>query len=616
MKPSTLIATTGQTEIEKEEVNAYIQTRSGRLLRMRSARSRLQERRHQKRQVLQDMSRPLKQWLIRHRDNPYPSKAEKISLALGSQMTLVQVSNWFANARRRLKNTVRSPGLSWKQRIRLYNSYASGNAESFSISSDDSIWDSDSDLNHEDGKTKDLLTNEQFYYKHEEHSYSAAVPRLSSSLTNVESGDHKNMRKRCHSAEKIVEATNKKRRQNDYEDSISSSSSSSNVIITIGKIKYPSMYFTKDEGHDFQTINEDQSVFFKCNNINERESGPLEKTLSDGTCPTYKENFMCTTTNANFPGKTTLEVTSQDDLQDTSRTNEVSEEVSLLNSTNNGYNQGGLFCHKEKNICNFSIFGNSTEESSCLSDVLITHKKMSDLGFEPSDIDRFQPNSKNHSPRYSNDASAKDKSRIRPYKRGNIVEKQITSSFSDEYGLTENQRPAWTNLLKQDMVNIENDDWYLENNTGYISNHAKYKTTILKRYLKDARSFAWETEEQDNQYELIESSHHNEIDEDISSHYLSTVDKSTSASRSTQNVGIHRKRKQIVSDSEDALSDSLRLIDSQDPLSCSLRLKKKLKRESERSIKCRELDAAEALTTLARGSDSTESNQPSSDDKR
>ncbi|KAI5608848.1 homeobox protein Mohawk, partial [Silurus asotus] len=115
-----------------------------------------------KRQALQDMARPLKQWLYKHRDNPYPTKTEKILLALGSHMTLVQkfgeknylsaltkyknftplvpsqVSNWFANARRRLKNTVRQPDLSWALRIKLYNKYVQGNAERLSISSEDS----------------------------------------------------------------------------------------------------------------------------------------------------------------------------------------------------------------------------------------------------------------------------------------------------------------------------------------------------------------------------------------------------------------------------------------------------------------------------------------------
>jgi len=40
------------------------------------------------------MARPLKQWLYKHRDNPYPTKTEKILLELGSQMTLVQVSKF------------------------------------------------------------------------------------------------------------------------------------------------------------------------------------------------------------------------------------------------------------------------------------------------------------------------------------------------------------------------------------------------------------------------------------------------------------------------------------------------------------------------------------------
>jgi len=45
----------------------------------------------------------LKNWLKEHQKNPYPTKAEKVYLALVSGMTLTQVSTWFANARRRLK---------------------------------------------------------------------------------------------------------------------------------------------------------------------------------------------------------------------------------------------------------------------------------------------------------------------------------------------------------------------------------------------------------------------------------------------------------------------------------------------------------------------------------
>ncbi|XP_064598349.1 homeobox protein Mohawk-like isoform X2 [Liolophura sinensis] len=115
------------------------------LLRQRTQRKMTHEKVRLKRQTLQDMARPLKQWLFRNRNNPYPTKTEKMSLARVSKMTLTQVSNWFANARRRLKNTVRDPDLNWASRIKLYNNYAVGNAELFSISSNDSIWDSEED---------------------------------------------------------------------------------------------------------------------------------------------------------------------------------------------------------------------------------------------------------------------------------------------------------------------------------------------------------------------------------------------------------------------------------------------------------------------------------------
>ena len=89
------------------------------------------------------MARPLKHWLYKHRANPYPTKDEKAQLARSAHMTLTQVSNWFANARRRLKNTVQDPGLSWGRRIKLYNSCVEGNAERLSVCSDDDLWDTD-----------------------------------------------------------------------------------------------------------------------------------------------------------------------------------------------------------------------------------------------------------------------------------------------------------------------------------------------------------------------------------------------------------------------------------------------------------------------------------------
>jgi len=46
---------------------------------------------------------PLKAWLSQHRKNPYPTKGEKVMLAIATRMTLTQVSTWFANSRRRMK---------------------------------------------------------------------------------------------------------------------------------------------------------------------------------------------------------------------------------------------------------------------------------------------------------------------------------------------------------------------------------------------------------------------------------------------------------------------------------------------------------------------------------
>jgi len=132
------------------------------------------EKPRQKRAVIQDMVRPLKQWLLRHRHNPYPTKAEKVQLAVGSNMTLVQVSNWFANARRRLKNVVQESRCSWSKRLRLYNQFVQGNAELLSISSDDSIWNS-GDEENDDGGQSDTANTDDFELEDVvagEHSYS------------------------------------------------------------------------------------------------------------------------------------------------------------------------------------------------------------------------------------------------------------------------------------------------------------------------------------------------------------------------------------------------------------------------------------------------------------
>jgi hypothetical protein len=57
----------------------------------------------------------LKAWLYEHRKNPYPTKSEKVYLAIMTKMTLTQVSTWFANARRRLKKENK---MTWSPRNR------------------------------------------------------------------------------------------------------------------------------------------------------------------------------------------------------------------------------------------------------------------------------------------------------------------------------------------------------------------------------------------------------------------------------------------------------------------------------------------------------------------
>lgn len=89
----------------------------------------------------------LKAWLYEHRKNPYPTKGEKIMLAILTKMTLTQVSTWFANARRRLKKENK---MTWSPRNRCGERKDGGDASD--------LEDIDLDVNSDDEKTefKDL----------------------------------------------------------------------------------------------------------------------------------------------------------------------------------------------------------------------------------------------------------------------------------------------------------------------------------------------------------------------------------------------------------------------------------------------------------------------------
>ncbi|XP_065093334.1 iroquois-class homeodomain protein IRX-5 [Ochlerotatus camptorhynchus] len=94
-----------------------------------------------KRLFTPEIKRMLKDWLVRRRENPYPNREEKKLLAYETGLTYTQICNWFANWRRKLKNSGNDPiKKTWCNLIKNYNTNAKGNVEQFSICSEDSIW--------------------------------------------------------------------------------------------------------------------------------------------------------------------------------------------------------------------------------------------------------------------------------------------------------------------------------------------------------------------------------------------------------------------------------------------------------------------------------------------
>ena len=91
----------------------------------------------------------LKQWLVERQENPYPTRTEKKQLADSTGLTYIQICNWFANWRRKLKNSADGEGeqdqeehphhqqRNWKHLIRTYNEHAKGNVEQLPVSEDE-----------------------------------------------------------------------------------------------------------------------------------------------------------------------------------------------------------------------------------------------------------------------------------------------------------------------------------------------------------------------------------------------------------------------------------------------------------------------------------------------
>ncbi|XP_035909943.1 uncharacterized protein LOC118511225 isoform X1 [Anopheles stephensi] len=121
-----------------------------------------------KRLFTPEIKRMLKDWLVRRRENPYPNREEKKLLATETGLTYTQICNWFANWRRKLKNSGNDPiRKTWGNLIKNYNTNARGNVEQFSICSNDSIWGENGGEDSQGSRTSS--SGEPAYHHHLQH---------------------------------------------------------------------------------------------------------------------------------------------------------------------------------------------------------------------------------------------------------------------------------------------------------------------------------------------------------------------------------------------------------------------------------------------------------------
>ena len=111
----------------------------------------------------------LKAWLNDHKKNPYPTKSEKIMLAIVTKMTLTQVSTWFANARRRLKKENK---MTWLPKKKTGDKKDKNSNSCLSDSNGD-------DIGNDDDMDIDITNEDSLSDYHDKPSAAAEGPALS-----------------------------------------------------------------------------------------------------------------------------------------------------------------------------------------------------------------------------------------------------------------------------------------------------------------------------------------------------------------------------------------------------------------------------------------------------
>uniref|UniRef100_A0A3Q0KPT3 Iroquois homeobox family transcription factor n=1 Tax=Schistosoma mansoni TaxID=6183 RepID=A0A3Q0KPT3_SCHMA len=132
-----------------------------------------------RRNATKESTTTLKAWLQEHIKNPYPTKGEKIMLAIITKMTLTQVSTWFANARRRLKKENK---MTWtpKHRGEEQNDDDDDDDDDDADDDDDEdreVDDGDNDIDNDEGHRSEgcRITNHQSIYNDNDNGHDGDI---------------------------------------------------------------------------------------------------------------------------------------------------------------------------------------------------------------------------------------------------------------------------------------------------------------------------------------------------------------------------------------------------------------------------------------------------------